>query len=203
MELITDNPEKLITSMASIQSGEIEMVEEGLIEGDLDYNKLVNGKGIIVNYPKMAKEYNLNLGDKIKLKIFNGKEEKIEEVAPILKGIAQSDNQLGFAQLSDLIKSNEVGIKINKLLAYSLVIIIGVIGFMNLINTMITSIISRKKELGMLQAIGLSNRQLVKILQIEATIYIGLAFIATLIFGNLLGYLGIHEMRSTGAHYLK
>ena len=38
---------------------------------------------------------------------------------------------------------------------------------MNLVNTMINSVHVRRKELGMMQAIGMSDRQLVKMLQQE------------------------------------
>ena len=42
-------------------------------------------------------------------------------------------------------------------------IMVAVISFTNLINTMLTSIVTRKRELGILQAIGLSDRQAVSV----------------------------------------
>ena len=88
-----------------------------------------------------------------------------------------------------------------KAVGYSLVIIIGVIGFMNLINSMITSIITRKKELGMLQAIGLTDKQLIKMLNIEAMFYTGTMLLSSLTLGSGLGYIAVYVFRKTGASY--
>ncbi len=66
--------------------------------------------------------------------------------------------------------------------------IIGIITFMNMANTMITSIITRKKELGTLQAIGLTNRQLKSMLTGEGLILSSGSLIVSLIIGNILGY---------------
>ena len=72
---------------------------------------------------------------------------------------------------------------------YLVLIMVAVISFMNLINTMITSIVTRKKELGMLQAIGLSNRQLSGMLAGEGAVFtIGTLLLSTTV-GNILGYL--------------
>ena len=53
---------------------------------------------------------------------------------------------------------------------YAFIIILAAISIMNLINTMINSVHVRKKELGMMQAIGISDRQLMKMLQLEGII---------------------------------
>ena len=54
---------------------------------------------------------------------------------------------------------------------YAFIIILAAISIMNLINTMINSVHVRKKELGMMQAIGMSDRQLMKMLQLEGIFY--------------------------------
>jgi putative ABC transport system permease protein len=86
--------------------------------------------------------------------------------------------------------------------------IIGLSGFIilfsliNLVNTIITNIVSRKREFAMLQSIGLSNRQLVRMIQFEG---LGLSLgnlIITLVFGTLLGYGLIRVLQSVGATYL-
>lgn len=72
---------------------------------------------------------------------------------------------------------------------YLLLVLIAVIGFINLINTMITSIVTRKKELGILQAIGLSDRQLVNMLAGEGLVFTTGTLLISLTLGNLAGYL--------------
>lgn len=72
---------------------------------------------------------------------------------------------------------------------YLLLSLIAVIGFINLINTMITSIVTRKKELGILQALGLSDRQLVRMLSGEGLVFTAGTLLISLTLGNFFGYL--------------
>lgn len=72
---------------------------------------------------------------------------------------------------------------------YLLLILIAVIGFINLINTMITSIVTRKKELGVLQALGLSDRQLVRMLSGEGLVFTAGTLLISLTLGNFFGWL--------------
>lgn len=124
-----------------------------------------------------------------------------ESVNTVLKQIAYESYYLELNTLEDEIKVYKEMLAFTKILGYSLVIIIREIGFMNLINTMITSIITRKRELGMFQVVGLSNKQLVKMLQIEELFYtVGTLFI-TLTFGNVVGYIAYLVFKNSGALY--
>lgn len=66
------------------------------------------------------------------------------------------------------------------ILGAALSIIVGLIGVLNFINTMITSINSRQRELAALQAMGMTGRQLCAMLIWEGVIYIGGAVVAAL-----------------------
>lgn len=87
------------------------------------------------------------------------------------------------------IKIGNSGIGLTKNPLYLLLILIAVIGFINLINTMITSIVTRKKELGILQALGLSDRQLVHMLSGEGLVFTAGTLLISLTLGNAAGYL--------------
>lgn len=87
---------------------------------------------------------------------------------------------------------------------YGFLLVIGLIGFMNMANTMIISIITRKRELGVLQAIGMTNRQLNRMLQTEGlffttgTILVSLAAgipggYAVFLYGKKSGWMGLHN----------
>lgn len=71
---------------------------------------------------------------------------------------------------------------------YAFIIILAAISIMNLINTMINSVHVRKKELGMMQAIGMSDRQLMKMLQLEGIFYTVGTLIISIGVGSLAGY---------------
>lgn len=67
--------------------------------------------------------------------------------------------------------------------------ILSVICIMNLVNTMLNSVHIRKKELGMLQAIGMTDRQL-RIMLIEEGLFYTLGtLLITIGAGSVLGYL--------------
>ena len=72
--------------------------------------------------------------------------------------------------------------------SYGFLGILGVISVMNLINTMINSVHVRKKELGMMQAIGMSDGQLMKMFQMEGMFYTLGTLAFSIGLGSLAGY---------------
>ncbi len=72
---------------------------------------------------------------------------------------------------------------------YIFILFIGVFGVLNLLNTLITNILTRKRELGILQAVGMSNHQISKMLLTEGLLYTLGVFILSISFGTLFGIL--------------
>lgn len=64
--------------------------------------------------------------------------------------------------------------------------ILGLVGILNFVNSIVTSILTRKTELAMLQSVGMTTKQLRKMLIGEGLWYIALTAIITLTLGNLL-----------------
>ncbi len=87
------------------------------------------------------------------------------------------------------LKIGRSGVDLTRNPIYLLLSLIAVIGFINLINTMITSIVTRKKELGILQALGLSDSQLVRMLSGEGLVFTAGTLLISLTLGNFFGYL--------------
>ena len=71
---------------------------------------------------------------------------------------------------------------------YVFLFILGGVGMMNLVNTMLNSIYTRKRELGMIQAIGMSEVQLVRMLQAEGLFYTLGTLLLSIGLGSLAGY---------------
>lgn len=71
---------------------------------------------------------------------------------------------------------------------YAFLTILGVICIMNMVNTMIHSVHVRKREIGMLQAVGMSDGQLHKMLQLEGMFYTIGTLIISVGGGSLAGY---------------
>lgn len=64
--------------------------------------------------------------------------------------------------------------------------VIGIIGILNFINSTLTSIVTRRREFAMMEAIGMTKRQLIRMLMLEGTYYAGLTIIASLVLGCLI-----------------
>jgi len=64
-------------------------------------------------------------------------------------------------------------------------LIIGAIGILNFINAILTSIISRRREFAMLQSIGMTNKQLNKMLILEGVFYALGSIVTSIILGSI------------------
>lgn len=160
---------------------------------------ITSGPGIFTIHDDAFKKlFKTDTTDNLGIHVAEG---SYDEVKEFIKNLDKSNEYIDARYIDDEIESNNMIIGMTKAVGYSLVIIIGVIGFMNLINSMITSIITRKKELGMLQAIGLTDKQLIKMLNIEAMFYTGTMLLSSLTLGSGLGYIAVYVFRKTGASY--
>lgn len=89
----------------------------------------------------------------------------------------------------DELLTAEVSSKMMRLGCYLFMAILGLIGFMNLANTIIINIITKKQEYGVLQAVGMTSRQLNQSLQIQGLIFTIGTVIVALAVGLPLGYM--------------
>ncbi|HMM06693.1 MAG TPA: FtsX-like permease family protein [Clostridiales bacterium] len=78
----------------------------------------------------------------------------------------------------------------------ALAAMIGLIAIMNYINSIITGIITRKREFAMMTSIGMEKRQLMKVLYAESGAYCILAWLISSIFGILIAQSGIKSFCS-------
>jgi len=86
------------------------------------------------------------------------------------------------------LQSAEFSSSMMKLGCYLFMAIVGLIGFMNMANTMIMNITTKKQEYGVLQAVGMTNKQLNLCLQLQGLIFAVGTICVALIIGLPLGY---------------
>lgn len=79
----------------------------------------------------------------------------------------------------------------------ALSIIIGLIGIANFVNSVLTSIITRKKEFAMLQSIGMTGKQLKKMLSFEGLYYAAGTVALSLAFGSLVSLVIVQAISSS------
>lgn len=77
-----------------------------------------------------------------------------------------------------------------------LALILAVIGILNFINTMVTSILSRKQEFAMMEAVGMTGRQQKQMLCAEGFYYALFTVVAALIIGSLVSVTAIRTVGS-------
>ena len=93
--------------------------------------------------------------------------------------LVYSDKQTYLDEFDDLLK-------MVKLLGGTLTVILALIGILNFINAVVTGIISRKRELAMMNAIGMTGRQLKVMLMWEGVHYAALTAVCSALGGTLL-----------------
>lgn len=86
---------------------------------------------------------------------------------------------------------------------YVFLSVLGAICIMNMINTMIHNVHLRKKEIGMMQAIGMSDGQLTKLLQVEGLFYTLGTLVITIGVGSALGYPVFLWAKNAGAFNIR
>ena len=111
-----------------------------------------------------------------------------EALEACLQAIVDGSGRLQMRTWKNEYDTWENAIQMTRGACYAFIIILAAISIMYLINTMINSVHVRKKELGMMQAIGMSDRQLMKMLQLEGIFYTVGTLIISIGVGSLAGY---------------
>ncbi|WP_028530543.1 FtsX-like permease family protein [Paenibacillus sp. HW567] len=92
---------------------------------------------------------------------------KLDSVAQTVKGLTSATNDLVYKSRADY--RDELGgfIRIFQTVGYGLSFVIALIGIVNYINTVLTGVISRRNEFALLESIGMTKRQLKRVLIYE------------------------------------
>ena len=79
-----------------------------------------------------------------------------------------------------------------------LVALLFCISIMNLLNTTLSNILSRKREMGMLEAIGLTRKQENRMFQTEGLVLVLVSLAGAVLLGIPLGYAGFCVFEKIG-----
>lgn len=106
-----------------------------------------------------------------------------------IQKIVSSNACLYISTFNDWVEAYNEKLLNYRIPVYIFVMFIGVFGIINLLNTLITNVLTRKRELGVLQAVGLSGKQLSNMLLMEGVFYTICVLILSILFGTVIGYL--------------
>ena len=119
--------------------------------------------------------------------VFNvedGKEEKVEQW---LKQYCEtSEENLDYVSRQTIINEFESYKNTIHIIGNCLCVILMLIGVLNFVNTMVTSVMSRKREFAMMEAVGLTGRQLKQMLCFEGGYYALWTGVVSLVLGTVL-----------------
>ncbi|MCM1363298.1 MAG: FtsX-like permease family protein, partial [Clostridiales bacterium] len=111
-------------------------------------------------------------------------EEQAEnELEQILKEIPE----LCITSLSGAIAQNENFLQGLKMALMVAVAFIGCFAVMNLVNTILTGIITRQKEFALMRSVGMSQKQLFAMVRYEGLIIVTIGLLLSLIIGGVIG----------------
>mgnify|MGYP003283418497 FL=1 len=111
---------------------------------------------------------------------FNVADEQTEEAQEILKGYQQEvDAGMSITSRQTMIDQYEAETRSNGVMGNTISLVIALVGVLNFINSMVTAIVSRKKEFAMIQSVGMTKPQLRKMLITEGLSYAVLTLLAS------------------------
>lgn len=209
-----------------------------ILEGDADYEALLENDGILVTRDSenlLEKLYHLkvSMGDKITLQSLDGisKDYTVmgivdhrkgcgsfacfvlpeEELGTLYPGIEDftsfvnihaaqvsdeqrqalyalvDDPRATILALTDMMELSKTSLKRTLILLYGMVGFIGLFALINLINTLMTNLFARQQEFGILQAVGMTDSQLARMISAECFCYVGVTLLLTLSVGTICG----------------
>ncbi len=162
-------------------------VDGVLFMQDLDLKELANyGDNIDIISAKVKNKEDI---DKAKL--------DIERILRRNRNVKEGEEDFSVSTPeSSLAQMNQIlnGIQIFILIIASVSIVIGIIG---IVNTMTTSVLERKKEIGIMKSIGAKNSQIFSQFFIESGFLGAIGGGLGIIFGVILGYLGTFIMNQS------
>ena len=98
---------------------------------------------------------------------------------------AVSDQRVSVSGLDDLSAGLERGLQDELVRDYGILVFIFVFSLINLANTLITNLLTRQQEFGVFQSVGMSGRQLSRMLSFECLYYVGITLLVTLTLGTV------------------
>ncbi len=128
---------------------------------------------------------------------FDVTEQYREEAEQMLIDYRNSlDQSLVFKSKTTLTEHYHEQTRAEDIMAFSISLIIALVGILNFINSMVTAIVARQKEFAMIQSVGMTKRQLRSMLIYEGLYYAGSTLVASYILGTAAVAFGVRMMVS-------
>lgn len=109
-----------------------------------------------------------------------------------------TDSSLPVTSRQTIEKQYKAETRASAVMGNAISIIIALVGVLNFVNSMVTAIVSRKKEFAMIQSVGMTKRQLCRMLMYEGLYYAVITLIASFLISSLAVGIGVRAMVEGG-----
>ncbi len=157
-----------------------------------------NSQGPMIFLSNSSFQKMTGINDYSKFEIYGTDEIDGEKIRKISKRVPGR----GFTSYKEAIEMNRKKNLKTRILLLSISFIIGAIGLLNLINTISTNLIVRKREMGMLRAIGIKQKQLRNMLIYESAFLGGFSAILGGVFGLLISFLSFRILKEKATYLI-
>ena len=157
-----------------------------IIGGGSFAQSVTNFDNFLMSNEAIKKLSKNNLTYYVNIKAAKGKTKTVQSA---IENIEEGNELFRLESYEEVLKQWEDTLQLTAGAGYAIMLVLAIVGIMNLINPTIDSILSRKKELGVMQAIGMSNQQMKKMLRTEGFVYAGGIILLAGGLGSILGYL--------------
>lgn len=131
--------------------------------------------------------------------LFNVRKTQNNRIEQWLKDYCENVNaDLDYTSKAKIVQEFDTEKKMYSIVGGLLVFILATIGILNFINTMVTSVLSRKQEFAMMEAVGMTGKQQRQILCLEGLYYAILTGVVAVI---LSGILNVTIIRNIGGQF--
>lgn len=184
--------------------GEMEQTKVFKITGILDTDKyrtefIKFGQFVFPEEKLNEMMKGMNLNERLVVKVDRSKEDRIEKE---LNKLMKEQSMLSMYTLKDRELEDERSFKMTFAILLGLSIFIVAFSVLNMLNTLITNILTRKHEFAMLQSVGMTKNQLFYMLQVEGLLLVVGNLIITALAGSGAGYGIVRAIQALGVDYM-
>ena len=117
---------------------------------------------------------------------FNVADDELEAAEVMLMDYQKNvDTTMPYKSRQTMVEQYKAQTRSAAVMGNAVSVVIALVGVLNFINSMVTAIVSRKKEFAMIQSVGMTKKQLRKMLIFEGLDYAGLTLIASYVLSGL------------------
>lgn len=130
---------------------------------------------------------------------FNIAEEKVDAAQEMLLAYQkETDSSMSFESRDLMVEQYERETRSSAVMGNVISVVIALVGVLNFVNSMVTAIVSRRKEFAMIQSVGMTKKQLRTMLILEGLYYAALTLICSYLFSALGVGVGVRAMVEGG-----